>query len=168
MQQFVDGAGQGLQAQCPGQISMNEAVGGAIFGMDVMLGNWPAHSVLSLLGQFTVTDPSQFHGTVNVLVLTDDGTSLEMAEGLTFHNGSLLVTGCTDESSYTYSPDATVAGAEGCLYAVDYNGDGVFTVDDFLQLLSQYGCLRCPEGDLDADGAVTVSDLLAFLGLLGG
>ena len=91
-----------------------------------------------------------------------------MAEGLTFHNGSLLVTGCTDESSYTYNPDATVAEAGDCLYAGDYNGDGVFTLDDFLQFLSQYGCQGCPEGDFDGDGAVTVSDVLAFLGLLGG
>lgn len=166
--QLVDGAGQGLQAQGPDQIAMNDAVGGAIFGMDVMLGNWPEHNGFSLLGQFTVTDPSQFDGSVNLLVLADDGTSLEMAEGLTFHNGSLLVTGCTDEASYTYNPDATVSGAEDCLYAGDYNGDGVFTVDDLLQLLSQYGCLGCPEGDLDGDGAVTVSDVLAFLGLLGG
>ena len=143
-------------------------MGGAIWGQYVMLGDWPDHSGLSLLGQFTVTDPSEFEGTINVLVLTEGGTSLEMAEGLTFHNGSLLVTGCTDESSYTYNSDATVSGAGDCLYAGDYNGDGVFTVDDFLQLLSQYGCQGCPEGDFDGDGAVTVSDLLAFLGLLGG
>ena len=166
--QYVDGSGQGLQAQGPGQIAMNDAVGGAIWGQDVMLGDWPDHSGLSLLGQFTVTDPSEFDGTVNLMVLTNGETTLEMAEGLTFHNGSLLVTGCTDESSYTYNADATVSGAEDCLYAGDYNGDGVFTVDDFLQLLSQYGCQGCPEGDLNGDGSVTVSDLLAFLGLLGG
>jgi hypothetical protein len=147
---------------------LNDSIGGAFFGHDVMLGNWPEHSGLSLLGQFTVTDPSQFHGTVNLLVLTEDGTALEMAEGLAFDNDNLLVTGCTDESSYTFNPEATVANPEACLYAGDYNGDGVFTIDDFLQLLSQYGCLGCPEGDLDADGAVTVSDLLVFLGLLGG
>lgn len=156
------------ESQEPGQIALNDSIGGAFFGHDVMLGNWPEHSGLSLLGQFTVTDPSQFHGTVNLLVLTEDGTALEMAEGLAFDNDNLLVTGCTDESSYTFNPEATVANPEGCLYAGDYNGDGVFTVDDFLQLLSQYGCLGCPEGDLDADGAVTVSDLLVFLGLLGG
>ena len=166
--QYVDGPGQGLQAQGPGEIAMNDAVGGAIWGQDVMLGDWPDHSGLSLLGQFTVTDPSEFEGTVNLMVLTNGGTTLEMAEGLTFQNGNLLVTGCTDESSYTYNPDATVPGAEDCLYAGDYNGDGVFTVDDFLQLLSQYGCQGCPEGDFDGDGAVTVSDVLAFLGLLGG
>jgi len=166
--QFVDGVGQDLQAQGPGDIAMNDAVGGAIWGQDVMLGDWPDHSGLSLLGQFTVTDPSEFEGTINVLVLTEDGTSLEMAEGLVFDNDNLLVTGCTDELSYTFNPEATVADSEVCLYAGDYNGDGVFSVDDFLQLLSQYGCLGCPEGDLDEDGAVTVSDVLAFLGLLGG
>ena len=48
----------GAQAQSPGQIAMNDAVGGAIWGQDVMLGDWPDHSGLSLLGQFAVTDPS--------------------------------------------------------------------------------------------------------------
>ena len=45
--QYVDGSGQGLQAQGPGQIAMNDAVGGAIWGQDVMLGDWPDHSGLS-------------------------------------------------------------------------------------------------------------------------
>ena len=83
---------------------MNDAVGGAIWVQDVMLGDWPDHSGLSLLGQFTVTDPSEFDGTVNLMVLTNGGTTLEMAEGLTFHNGSLLVTGCTDESLVHVQP----------------------------------------------------------------
>ena len=55
--QYVDGTGRGYDWG-PGQIAMNDAVGGAIWGQDVMLGDWPDHSGLSLLGQFTVTDPA--------------------------------------------------------------------------------------------------------------
>ena len=60
------------------------------------------------------------------------------------------------------------ASASGGIYKSsgawgDYDNDGLFTVLDFLNLLSDYGCTNCPQGDLNSDGIVSVQDILIFL-----
>jgi hypothetical protein len=40
-------------------------------------------------------------------------------------------------------------------------------VEDLLLLLSEFGCTTGCEGDVDGDGAVSVADVLALLGVFG-
>lgn len=49
----------------------------------------------------------------------------------------------------------------------DFNNDGIRATDDFLMLLSEFGCLQDCSYDLDNDGLITAADVLAFLTLFG-
>lgn len=54
----------------------------------------------------------------------------------------------------------------GCLG--DFNNDGLRNTEDFLQLLSAFGCLSgCDANDLNDDGLITSADILVFLSLFG-
>ena len=150
--------------QQTGSIVLDEALGGAFCGHSPQY--WPDHEGQMLIGQFTVTDPSDFHGVVNLLVMVDNGEAIEFAEAWAFDNSALLVEGCTDEQAYNFDPNAAMAEPESCAYPGDYNGDGTYAIDDLLQMLSQFGCSGCPSGDMDIDGIVGVGDILAFLTLM--
>lgn len=150
-----------------GSIVMDDSVGGAFFS---------AYPPLDLtnngavpVGQFTVTDPSSFSGTINLLAMTvmDDSTEgIEFAEGLTFSNDDLTIFGCMDEEATNFDPEATWQLAGDCAYPGDFNGDGEFTVEDLLGMLADFGCTTCPQGDIDGDGVVSVQDILLFLTFL--
>jgi hypothetical protein len=49
----------------------------------------------------------------------------------------------------------------------DINGDGALTITDLLLILSDFGCTSSCSGDVDGDGMVTVYDALSFLSLFG-
>ena len=49
----------------------------------------------------------------------------------------------------------------------DFNADGQVSVADMLVLLTDFGCPQSCASDLNGDGNVVVSDLLAFLELFG-
>ena len=60
---------------------------------------------------------------------------------------------------YNISPGASCT--QGCICRH-------FEVGDVLALLSAFGCTTgCEDQDLDGDGAMSVPDLLALLGVLG-
>ncbi|RPG82509.1 MAG: hypothetical protein CBD69_010760 [Crocinitomicaceae bacterium TMED209] len=149
-----------------GSITMDDSIGGAFFN------NFPLPTTNNgavPIGQFTVTDPSAFSGTINLLAKTamDDGTEgIEFAEGLTFSNADLTVFGCMDEEATNFDPAATWQLDGDCAYPGDFNGDGEFTVEDLLGMLADFGCTSCPQGDINGDGVVNVQDILLFLTLL--
>jgi GH18 family chitinase len=49
----------------------------------------------------------------------------------------------------------------------DLNGDGIVSVNDILELLSEFGCIAECDSDVDGDAAITVNDLLLVLSNFG-
>lgn len=93
-----------------------------------------------------------------------DGTyGIEFAESLTFSNDDLTAFGCMDTEATNFDPAATWQLDGDCLYPGDLNGDGEYTVEDFLGMLADFGCTSCPQSDLNGDGVVSVQDILLFL-----
>lgn len=147
-----------------GAITMDDTIGGAFFPS--FFTEQTSNNGAVPVGQFTVTDPSSFSGTINLLAKTvlDDGTEgIEFAEGLAFSNADLTVFGCMDEEATNFDPEATWQLAGDCAYPGDFNGDGEFTVEDLLGMLADFGCTSCPQGDINGDGVVSVQDILLFL-----
>jgi hypothetical protein len=150
-----------------GSILINDTIGGAFFG--TYNTSEITNNGAMPIGQFTVTDPSSFNGTINLLAKTimEDGTyGIEFAEGLTFSNDDLTVFGCMDAEATNFDPEATWQLSGDCVYAGDFNGDGEFTVEDLLGMLAEFGCTTCTQGDINGDGMVNVQDILLFLTLL--
>ncbi|MFZ8836623.1 MAG: hypothetical protein ACO2XQ_06215 [Flavobacteriales bacterium] len=146
-----------------GSITMNDSVGGAFF---THFPEFDSNNGAVPIGQFTVTDPSSFSGSINLLAKTtleDGSAAIEFAEGLTFSNADLTVFGCMDEEAINFDPEATWELTDDCSYAGDFNGDGEFTVEDLLGMLADFGCTSCPQGDINGDGVVNVQDILLFL-----
>ncbi len=85
----------------------------------------------------------------------------------------ILPDGCTDQSACNYDPaaqcDDGTCEFESCAQCPgDFNEDGMRDVSDFLQVLAAFGCTGdCGAMDMDDDNAVTASDVLVFLGLIG-
>ena len=85
----------------------------------------------------------------------------------------VTVTDCTDPTACNFNPAATVDDGS-CEYTScagdcvgDLNGDGSVSVSDLLALLADFGCNEACSGDIDGDGLVTVSDLLTLLSVFG-
>ena len=53
--------------------------------------------------------------------------------------------------------------ATSTCYVEDLNSDGIVSIQDLLNLLSEFGCLSACESDLNQDGYVSVDDLLLML-----
>jgi len=85
-------------------------------------------------------------------------------------------------SNYPYFPSGNVviSHIENGLYIVrptlapppppcptDLNADGAMTVVDVLMMLGDFGCAANCEGDIDGDGLTTVTDMLALLAEFG-
>jgi hypothetical protein len=149
-----------------GDIVLADTTGGAWFNG----GNQLSYQSdgLVFLGQFTIVDGSTLEGTLNLLAQTamEDGEGVETAAGMTFSSDNLDVLGCTDPEASNFNSLATYMYGM-CAYAGDYDADGVVTVSDLLVLLSDFGCESCPDHDLTGDGDVTVQDILVWLGLFG-
>lgn len=160
---WVAGVADWTEGLAPGAIVMDDGIGGAFFSSFPM--PEPNNGAVPV-GQFTVTDPSSFSGTINLLAKTamSDGTyGIEFAEGLTFSNDDLTAFGCMDTEATNFDPAATWQLDGDCLYPGDFNGDGEYTVEDFLGMLADFGCTSCPQSDLNGDGVVSVQDILLFL-----
>jgi hypothetical protein len=143
-----------------GLIQLNDSIGGGWFRQN----NFAVENTgFVLIGQFTVTETTDFHGTINLLAETEGASGIEFAEGLTFSSASLSILGCMDVEAVNFDAEATHEPAGTCMYAGDFNGDDEFTVDDFLELISDFGCTTCPMADLNDDGIVSVQDILIFL-----
>ena len=161
---YVQGNAYWSDELSDGSILINDTIGGAFYG--TYNTSEITNNGAMPIGQFTVTDPSSFHGTINLLAKTimDDGTEgIEFAEGLTFSNDDLTVFGCMDEEAINFDPEATWQLSGDCMYAGDFNGDGEFTVEDLLGMLAEFGCTTCTQGDINGDGVVSVQDILLFL-----
>ena len=79
--------------------------------------------------------------------------------------------GCLDENACNYDLSSTIDDGlceyESCACPYELNGDGVVGSADVLIMLSEYNCLSNCTADVDDDGAVTVTDLLALLAAFG-
>jgi len=146
-----------------GLIQINDSVGGGSFFQSYCCQSGDG---FILLGQFTVVGTTTFSGTVNLLAETAGSTAIEFAEGMTFSSGDLAVLGCMDPQAINFHQDATHEPFGACSYTGDFNGDGMFTVEDLLGMLADFGCTTCPQGDLNGDGVVSVQDILLFLTFL--
>ncbi len=73
--------------------------------------------------------------------------------------------GCTNPSACNYDPNATYdnGGCEPCGCPGDINADFAVSVMDVLLLLAEFGCYADCTADLDEDNVVSVSDLLFIL-----
>lgn len=148
----------------PSAIIMDDSVGGAFFSS--FASNMGPNNGAVPVGQFTVTNPASFSGTMNLLAKTtweDGNEGVEWAEGLTFSNTNLTVFGCMDENAMNYDEEATWQLSGNCSYAGDFNDDGELTTADLLGMLAVFGCTACPQGDINGDGVVNVQDILIFL-----
>ena len=77
--------------------------------------------------------------------------------------------GCTDPEACNYDSDALYddGSCENCGCPQDIDNDGVVTVSDILAALSEFGCTSGCTADVDGDGQVTVSDFLDILSVYG-
>jgi hypothetical protein len=92
----------------------------------------------------------------------------------------LSCAGCTNSEACNYNPTAsidngscsfTLDAAGNCdkeLCNEDLNADGVVSIQDLLLLLSFFGCSSECENDVNLDGNVSIQDLLLILGAFGG
>jgi hypothetical protein len=85
----------------------------------------------------------------------------------------VTVTQCTDPAACNYNPSATLDDGS-CEYATcagtcegDINADGSITVSDLLLVLADFGCVSGCSSDVDGDNAVSVADLLGLLAVFG-
>lgn len=83
------------------------------------------------------------------------------------------VLGCTDPAFLEFDPYATIdngtcslLAVPGCVYSSASNFNPIANIDDYSCVFDASGDEDCL-GDLDGDGAVTISDLLAVLAILG-
>ena len=148
-------------------IELNDTIGGAWFATNGGAISSAENSIesFSLIGQLTVIGgTTSLEGTINILAETqiETGHAIEFGEGLTFSSNNLTVFGCTLSEAINFNPIANFDDGS-CQQLGDYDNDGLFTVSDFLNLLSDYGCDNCPQGDLNSDGVVSVQDILIFL-----
>ena len=65
-----------------------------------------------------------------------------------------------------YDVDSPPVVEEVC--AEDIVPDGVISVPDVLEILTQFGCVEDCYADVDGDGMVSVSDILSILAIYGG
>ena len=79
------------------------------------------------------------------------------------------VLGCTDPEACNFDADALYddGSCEACGCPQDIDNDGVVTVSDILAALSEFGCTSGCTADVDGDGQVTVSDFLDILSVYG-
>jgi len=128
-------------------------------------------------GWMGCTDPLAIN--YNASAACDDGTCLvagcmypwavNYEPAANVDNGSCIFEGCTDPSASNYNPMATIddgtcipAEVPGCTYPSSPNYDPSATVDNgTCQFYDD-----CP-ADLDDNGVINVSDLLAFMGYFG-
>jgi len=93
-------------------------------------------------------------------------------------DGESTVCDCDDANSSVYpgapgtaqgvdnNCDGTLSPEElAC--QLDLNADGIITVSDVLTVLAEFGCLIDCTADVNGDGIVTVADILAMLGGFG-
>jgi len=81
----------------------------------------------------------------------------------------LAIEGCMDPLAANYNPSATVSD-ESCIYSTclgDFNSDGVITVNDLLNILSEFGCAEGCLTDMNGDDFVSTADLLSMLSIFG-
>ncbi|MGB1384482.1 MAG: hypothetical protein ACPG66_03985 [Flavobacteriales bacterium] len=130
---------------------------------------------LHLVGQFTVLEGEAFSGQAGLaLCVRPEGenvfTQLMVVPGSPYSLSDLEVLGCMDQEAINYDVSATYDNGT-CEYcaAGDADCDGVVSVADLLDLLGMFGCTgNCGWADLDGDGTVGASDILAWLALVMG
>ena len=116
--------------------------------------------------------------------LDDDGDGIggatAIADVCTLMPGMVLVTGdCNDGNASVYpgapgtgqgidnNCDGAVTGDEVNACPQDLNADGSVTVADVLLILGEFGCTSNCSADVDGDGAVSVGDVLNVLSAFG-
>lgn len=128
-------------------------------------------------GEQGCTDPTAINYDANASC--DDGScliagcmyvyALNFNPAATIDDGSCIFIGCTDPAATNYNPMATVDdgtcfydGLTGCTYAYAVNFNAAAVVDDGSCIFEDI----CP-ADIDGNGFVNVSDLLAFMSYFG-
>lgn len=130
---------------------------------------------LHLVGQFTVLEGEAFSGQAGLaLCVRPEGenvfTQLMVVPGVPYSLMDLEVLGCMDLEASNY--DALASFDNGsCEYCAVGDGDcdGLVAVADLLELLGMFGCtMNCGWADLDGDGSVGASDIIAWLAVVQG
>ena len=120
----------------------------------------------------------------SAVYLDDDGDGIggasAIADVCTLMPGMVLVTGdCNDANAAVYpgapgtgqgidnNCDGEVTGDEVNACPQDLNADGAITVADVLLVLGEFGCTSSCAADVDGDGAVSVGDVLNILSAFG-
>ena len=130
---------------------------------------------LHLMGQFTVQDGQDLSGQVGLALGVGPANQLSMEQLMVvaaapFGLSDVEVLGCMDAEASNYDASATYDNGS-CEYCPvgDADCDGVVAVADLLDLLGMFGCnSNCGWADLDGDGSVGASDIIAWLALLTG
>ncbi len=63
--------------------------------------------------------------------------------------------------------DGFISGNEEAGCPGDFNFDGAISVADLLLYLGEFGCEQNCTADFDSDGVVNITDLLGFLSVFG-
>ena len=145
------------------------SVGGAVWHERMVVDG------LHLVGQFTVLDGQGFSGQAGLaLCVRPSGenvfTQVMVVPGAPYSLNDLEVFGCMETEASNYDASATYDNGtcEFCPLG-DADCNGVVAVSDLLELLGMFGCTaNCGWADLDGDGAVGASDIIAWLALLTG
>lgn len=89
-----------------------------------------------------------------------------------FSNGNCTYPGCLAPTACNFDPSAGCMDLDQCDFGIcecfgDFNGDGFRNAEDLLMMLGEFTCTMDCTTDLDEDGQVSISDILAFLAVLG-
>lgn len=146
-----------------GSWNWEDEVGGGVSGFwfSPELPSATLDSSLVLLGQFTTLATEDITGSINLVAKTPD-FEVEYATGLTFNSSQAVASGCMDEAALNFN-SAAVIPTDICQYLGDLNGDGIVDITDLLALLGAFGCTECTDTDLNGDGVVSVQDVLILL-----
>jgi len=146
-------------------ILIEDLVGGGVFNFNYLAEGDTFNDNLRLLGQFTLIDSDELSGQFNVQIQGNDFLSAGQAS-LSFNMDNLVALGCTDADASNFDPQAQYDDGS-CLISGDFDGDGVVSINDILDLLTNFPCTEdCGAYDINGDGVVNVFDILLILGFL--
>jgi hypothetical protein len=137
-------------------------------------------SNFSIVELTTPQYPSLSNTSTSCISCTDGSLQFDLNQAFTYSLNDSTISSSTVSNLAAATYTLTVCSTDGCcvdgMFEIsagsapgnaDTNSDGSVTIDDFLTLLGNFGCVgeNCL-GDINQDGVVNVADLIGFLGFI--